>query len=232
MSNSAELTELKKEVALLKEQLRELRSFFTIESVEGQPGRKTLLIDCSGILLQNPANPNLGQVHFYASEQGPSLAFWGDDGKARIIIDVEKNKGRVRLFEDELKQIVDIGVDGKNNPQIGVLFDGKPRAVMKATPDMGAISAVHDDGAVRAFMCSQFDHGEMFVVGGDMKAAVKLSADGMDGGGYLTVNHANGKSALILSSTQHGGGILSNTSQGQQLALWPNIKNDTGAEED
>jgi hypothetical protein len=229
MSNSAEL---KKEVAELKEQLRELRGFFNIESVEGQPGLKTLKIECTGLLLKHPVNPNAAQGYLFASEGGPSLALWGKDNHARVMIKVEQDKGCLQMFGEGSKQIVDIGVDAKDNPQIGVLHDGKPRAVLKATADMGAISAVHDDGAVRAFMCSQFDHGEMFVVGGDMKAAVKLSADGMDGGGYLTVNHANGKSALILTSTNLGGGILSHTSQGQQLGVWPDTKDGDSAEED
>lgn len=53
---------------------------------------------------------------------------------------------------------------------------------------------------------------------------MKLSADGHDGGGFLTVNHPSGKAALILSSTDFRGGIISNTSHGEILAAWPSKK--------
>jgi hypothetical protein len=224
MDTETEISQLKKEVATLKEQLRELRSFFTIETLDDPPHHKIMHMRCWGVTIVNPTNPGQTQGMIYGSEDGPSISLSGLDERARVIMDVEKNQGHIRVYQDEMKQIVDIGLDANGKAQVGVLHEGKPRAVIKATPEIGIVSAVHDDGAVRAVMSSHFDHGEFMVVGGDMKAAVKLSADGMDGGGYVTVNHANGKAALILSSTHLGGGIISCDSRGGELAVWPGKK--------
>lgn len=230
MDTEMEISQLKKEVAALKEQLRELRSFFTIETLEDQPHRKIMHMRCWGVTLVNPRDPGQAQGLICGSEDGPYVSLSGADDRARVMIGVEKNQGHIRVYQDGLKQIVDIGLDASGKAQVGVLHEGKPRAVIKATPEIGIVSAVHDDGTVRAVMSSHFDHGEFMVVGGDMKAAVKISADGMDGGGYLTVNHANGKAALILSSVRTGGGIISCDSRGGELAVWPGKKSGENGE--
>jgi phage terminase large subunit-like protein len=232
MDTETEINQLKKEVATLKEQLRELRSFFTIETLDEPSQRKIMHLRCWGVTLVNPTDPGQTQGMICGSEDGPFVTLSGADDRARVMIGVEKNQGHIRVYQDELKQIVDIGLDASGKAQVGVLHEGKPRAVLKATPEIGIVSAVHDDGTVRAVMSSHFDHGEFMVVGGDMKAAVKLSADGMDGGGYLTVNHANGKAALILSSTRVGGGVISCDSRGSELAVWPGKKSQEDGEKE
>jgi hypothetical protein len=223
MDTEAELIALKQEVAQLKQQVAELRRFFTIEEPEKAPGQKIMTVRCSGIFLQNPAEPNKTQGLLLANDDGPTIALWGSDEKARVIINVQEDKGAVRVYQEDLKAAVDIGVNEKGESYVGVLHRGNPRAVLKALPENGAVSVVHDDGLVRAMLSSAFDHGEMFVVGGDMKAAVKLSSEGHDGGGFLTVNHANGKAAAILTSTLAGGCVILNDSQGQLVDSLPSL---------
>lgn len=61
-------------------------------------------------------------------------------------------------------------------------------------------------------------------VGGDMQPAAKLLGSGYEGGGYWGVNHPSGKPALMLTSTHHGGGIVSSNRHGETLDVWPSGK--------
>jgi hypothetical protein len=220
MEPTDEIAQLKKEVALLKEQMADLHRFFTIEDSEGAPHIKTLLITCSTLLLRDPEPPNETQALFSARDKGVEIALWGDDQKARLILEAKK-EGRITLYQTGLKTGVDIGVDEKNFPYIGVLDQGKPRAIMKARPEGGVVSMVHDDGKVRAMMTSESLIGELLVVNADMKVAVKLSSNGQDGGGFLTVNHPNGKAAAIISSHPATGMVILNDKRGTMTAALP-----------
>ncbi len=98
--------------------------------------------------------------------------------------------------------------------QVGVCEAGRPRAIVKATPTGGALSAVHDDGHSRITMVSTENNGELLAVTPDMKVGVKIAADGVDGG-YITVNRANGKAGVILSNTPIGGAVIVKDHGGQ-----------------
>lgn len=231
MDTAVELAALKQEVAQLKQQLTEIRRFFNICESETVPGTKTLTLECSGIFLRNPDDPNKLQGMLTASNEGPVLALWGSDEKARVIIDVREDVGGLHIYQKDLKTGVDLGISQNGEPYVAVLHEGQPRAGLKALPDSGVISAVHDDGLVRVALISHATHAEMFVVGGDMKPAVKLSSDGQDGGGFLTVNHANGKAAVILSSIPVGGCVILNDSRGKIIASLPATSRETGGQE-
>src|SRR3954454_10113687 len=107
-----------------------------------------------------------------AAADGPALSLWGSDEKARISIDVEKDRGAVRLFQKDVKTGVEIAENDKGHTHVAVFHEGRPRAQLKGTPDHGIVSAIHDDGHARVAITSEFDHGDLLVVGGDMKAAV------------------------------------------------------------
>jgi len=106
---------------------------------------------------------------------------------------------------------------------VAVFHEGKPRALLKGLPKTEVVSAVYDEDHTRISMMSKPAHGEMFLIGGDLQAAIKLSSEGHDGGGFLTVNHANGKPAVILSSTRIAGFIILNDSRGKMYASLPTI---------
>lgn len=57
-------------------------------------------------------------------------------------------------------------------------------------------------------MTSGENSGELFPMNPDMKAVVKLSSDGQNGGGVITVNHSNGKAAVILSALPDVGAVI------------------------
>lgn len=222
MDNSAELDALKKQVAQLKQQLDEIRQFCGFS--ESDEGKKNLALRCSGLFLYHPEKPEQLQAMFTAHEDGPSLALWGKDEKARLIVEVQNDRPVVRLYQKDLKTAVEISETDNNEPYVTVFHEGRPRGLIKGLPEQGALSAIHDDGQVRVLMSSQLTHGDLLVVGGDMRAAVKLSSQGQDGGGFLTVNHPNGKAAAIISSTQAGGCVILNDSRGQIVDSLPSMK--------
>lgn len=230
MDTEAELIALKKEVAQLKQQLAGLQRFLTVNESDDTPAHKSLTVCCSAVLLQNPSKPGM-QGMLTASEEGPCLSLWGSDNKARVTIQVLKDHGLLRVYQKDLKSGIELGETTKDEPYVGVLHEGRPRATMKATADAGVVSAVHDDGLVRVTMLGQAGHGEVHLVGGDMKTAVKLSSEGPDGGGFVTVNHANGKAAAILISTPAGGCVILNDSQGQLIDSLPGVPPDEDDEE-
>jgi hypothetical protein len=223
MDTTAELIALKQEVAKLKEQLAELRSFLSVQESE-VPNQKVLTIRCSGVFLYNPEQPDQLQGMLTAAQDGPSLTLWGSDSKGRVAVEVEEDRGVVRLFQKDLKTGVELGETKNGEPYVAAFHEGRPRAQLKGTNERGFVAAIHDDGQGRVLMSSQLGHGDLLVVGGDMRAAVKLSSEGKDGGGFLTVNHANGKAAVILTSTPGSGVAILNDSRGNLVDSLPSVK--------
>lgn len=221
MDTATELLALKQEVAELKQQLTELRRFLHVDDSEGTPGQKILTVHCSGIFLLNPENPNEMQGTLTASEKGPSFALRGSDSKARIAMDVIEDHGMLTVYQRDLQLGVKVGENKQNEPGISLFTGDKPRVALKALPETGVISAVHDEGHTRVAVMSKPTHGEVFVVGGDLQAGVKLSADNTDGGGFIAVNHANGKGAVFLASTRVSGFVALSDSRGNILTTLP-----------
>ncbi len=62
------------------------------------------------------------------------------------------------------------------------------------------------------------------VINPDMKTAVKISSQGVHGGGLLTVHHPNGKAALILSNLPETGCIVLNDQDGKVVGTLPDTK--------
>jgi hypothetical protein len=96
---------------------------------------------------------------------------------------------------------------------------------MKASEKTGIISAVHNGGQARVTIVSQEDAGEILLVNPDMKVAVKLSTQGRQDEGFITVNHSNGKAAVILSALPEHGGVMVNDRAGRVKYSLPDSRN-------
>jgi hypothetical protein len=234
MSLESEIETLKQEVARLRREMDEYRQFIHYNP----PGKDDddldcpayLTIRCSMLTVVNPSPPSQTQINIIASRLGPYVALAGQDEKARILLQLEKNQPEVSLMGDDHQckaclrmdkgepsfelygkdgklgvQLKALGAEGRG--QVGVCEAGKPRAVMKATEQGAAISVVHDDGHARITMVSELDNGHLMAVTPDMKVGVKIAANGLDGG-LVTVNRANGKAGVILSNTPVGGTVV------------------------
>jgi hypothetical protein len=58
-----------------------------------------------------------------------------------------------------------------------------------------------------------------------MKVAVKLSTEGQHDEGFITVNHSNGKAAVIISALPEHGCVILNDRAGQMKYSLPSPKN-------
>lgn len=247
-----EIETLKKEIVLLREQLKQLTRFIhyrpASEDDDGRPLTEHLFINCCGLMLADPRSPGKHQVHLMTSTDGPFLNFFDTDEKVRVHLSVQKGlpeislrrqeeqrveraielrdeqgNAALNLFAKQDKVAVQIRADGQTaDGLVGVCHAGKARAVMKSVNDTGCISAVHDDGHARITMLGSPSNGELLAVTPDMKVGVKIQSDALDGG-LITVNRANGKAGIIISNTPIGGTVIVNDPQGNISGTLPVI---------
>jgi hypothetical protein len=140
-----------------------------------------------------------------------------------LILKVENDVARVQLLSHDFKYAVLLSVEEPGGRgQVGVLENGSPRAVMKATShSAGGVSVVHEDGQVRAFMASsEHNGGEFTALTPDMRVGVKISSAAPHGG-MVSVHQANGKPSVVLACTEQFGGVIVNDSKGRLLASLP-----------
>jgi hypothetical protein len=220
----AELEKLKAEVAELRQELNDLTQHFGVEKFEG--GKKNVNLLCSAITLFSPDNPNQMRGVLCSDANGPTLSLWGKDGKPRVTIQVDQDGiPSIQLFQPNDQLAVVIGQDSLGMPSVGVFHEGLPRAAMKASEKTGIISAVHNGGQARVTIVSQEDAGEILLVNPDMKVAVKLSTQGRQDEGFITVNHSNGKAAVILSALPEHGCVMVNDRAGRVKYSLPDSRN-------
>lgn len=250
--NTSELDQLKNEVAGLKEQMRQLTRFIHYHPADvdddGKPLAEYLSIVCWNITLLDPRQPGKTQISLTASQFGPSINLHDSDEKSGINLLVNNEDGpefclndrnrkcrlsarvdkdgvpSIQILEPGNKVAVHIGYDKENNPLVGVEHKGQPRAAIKATKKLGVVSAVHNGGQARVSMISQESSGEIFLLNPDMKCVVKLSTEGQHDEGFITVNHSNGKAAVIISALPEHGCVILNDRAGQMKYSLPDPK--------
>ena len=221
--NTSEFEQLKKRVAELEQEVRDLVQHFGVEKFEG--GKKNVNLLCSAISLFSPENPNQIQGCLSGGPDGPELCLWGGADKPRITIRVDRdNVPFIELFQHQDKVSVVIGEDSLGMPSVAVFDKGQPRAAIKASEKMGIVSAVHNGGQGRVSMVSKESSGEIILINPDMKCAVKLSTQGQHDEGFITVNHSNGKAAVILSALPEHGCVILNDRAGKMKYSLPGPK--------
>jgi hypothetical protein len=244
-----EIAALNQEVARLRKEMNELRRFIRYQPPgmddDGKPEDAYLDIQCTFLTLVHPGDPSRARARLFADQEGAWLALMDKEEKTRLLLTVEKDetefrlngaggkcKASLRLDKDE-PQLNLFGPEDKIGVQIrveaaegrgvvGVCEGGKPRAVMKATEIGSAISVVHDGGLTRMTMIGTETNGELIGITQDMKAGVKISADGQNGG-YITVNNAVGKAGVILSNIDMCGAVIVNDKAGNLIASLPSV---------
>jgi len=222
-SNASELDQLKKRVAELEQEINDLIQHFGVEKFEN--GGKSVNLMCSAITLFNPENPQQLQGCLAGGPDGPELSLWGGERKPRITIRVDQDGiPSIELFQPDDTVSVVIGQDNLGMPSVAVFDKGQPRAAIKASEKMGIVSAVHNGGQARATMTSQENSGEIMLLNPDMKVSVKLSTQGQNDEGLITVNHSNGKPAVILSALPEHGCVIVNDRAGQMKYSLPDPK--------
>jgi hypothetical protein len=219
----SELDQLKKRVADHEHEVQDLVQHLGVERFED--GKKNVNILCSAITLFSPDNPHQMQGCLAGGPDGPELSLWGSADKPRIKVSVDKDGiPSIQLFQTEEKLAIHIGQDNLGLPSVAVLDNGQPRAAIKASEAAGIVSAVHNGGQARVTMLSHESSGEILLVNPDMKVAVKLSTQGQHDEGFITVNHSNGKAAVILSALPDHGCVMVNDRAGRMKYSLPGPK--------
>src|SRR4051794_23946225 len=104
MEPTSELAEVKKELALVRLQLDELRQFLKVEEREDVPGNpKSLSVFCTGLFLYNQDNPDQLQGLLVSGKEGPTLSLWGRDEKMRVKLAVLDDVAQLELFTKDFK---------------------------------------------------------------------------------------------------------------------------------
>lgn len=249
MNTETELAALQQEVARLRQELNELKQFIHYHPPfvddDGAKCAAHITLQCAAFQLIHPSDPSRSQVNMMCSPDGAFVSVLGKDERTRVLMQVDKDVPELSLFGGDNQYKVTLrydqgepwlelfGKEGKLGVQLRVVGDeargqvgvceaGKARAIMKATEQGGAVSAVHDDGHSRITMVSSEANGELFAVTPDMKVGVKIAADGIDGG-YITINRANGKAGVILSNTPVGGTVIVQDHAGKITGYLPVI---------
>jgi hypothetical protein len=246
-----ELSQLKKQVAVLRREMDELKQFIRYNPPgtgdDDKPEAAYITIRCAIFTLAHPANPNHTLIYIMGSrDKDASITIMGQDEKTKLMLQVDKDVPEVTVFgkpgqyaatlqvHNDEPELDLYGRNGKigvllkvvgedERGQVGVCAAGKPRAVVQARPTGGGLSVVHDDGHARVAIVSEVASGEILVVTPDMKPGVKISSNGLDGG-YITVNRANGHAGVILSNIATGGAVIINDTHGKIIASLPSIE--------
>lgn len=250
MNTETDLATLQQEVARLRREMNELRQFIHYHPPgtgdDDQPQSAYLDINCTFFSIFHPDNPSLTQARIMAGPNGACITLAGKDEKTRLLLVVEKDVPELSLFSKAGQYAATLRVENgepqfdlfgrqgqggvqmtvageEQHGQVGVCAAGRPRAVMKSTETGGAISAVHDDGHPRITVISTEENGELLAVSQDMKVGVKISANGPDGG-FISVNHQNGKAGVIIGTTALCGAVLVNDKEGKMIKALPSVQ--------
>jgi hypothetical protein len=223
----AELAQLRKDTDRLRQELDDLHRFVFVEYDEDDKPTNVCINRCALITFGRPDAALHTQMLIAAGpdDQGPCISMWGSDEKPRITLEVEKDEPEITLYAPGLLNAVLIQASADSGcGMVGVLEKGKPRAIMKASPDGSAgIAVLHDDNHARAVLHSTAEHGEILVATPGLKTAVKLTSKSQIGGGLLTVHGHNGKPAVILTTVEgYGGCVMLNDPEGIMYESLPN----------
>ena len=224
MEANDEIARLSKEVAVLRQQMAELRQFIHIEERDDLPSKhKHMILRACLITLANPENANETQAMFGGGPEGPYLSLWGKGDRTRVLLQVEAEGPILRMYGQDLKQGAEMSVeDATSRGQMGVMEAGKPRAVLKATPTGGAVSVLHDDNHPRLMMHADGESGELIAVNQDLKTTVKITSDGLTGG-MLTVHGSHGRALVALSGSDPVGIVMVKDAKGNIVDHLPRL---------
>jgi hypothetical protein len=222
METNDEIAQLKKDVARLKQQMADLMACMNVEVCDELPTKpKMLNLRCVTITVVNPDNPNQIQGQFVGNAEGPYLSLWGSDERARFILKVEADGAMCEMFGKGLLKAVEISADDQTGRgQVGVMEQGKPRALLKAAETGGAVSVLHDDNHPRVLLHANDQCGELMAVNQDLKTTVKITSDGLHGG-MLTVHGMHGRPLVALCGSKPCGIVLIKDEKANVIASLP-----------
>jgi hypothetical protein len=222
----AELAQLRKDTDRLRKEVTELRQFIHVEYDEDTKQPTDICINrCAFITFSRADAPRGTQMLICAGpgDSGPSVSLWGSDEKGRIILSVEKDIPQIVINTPEHQNTVLLTADAEGRGLLAALDNGKPRALIKAAPDgAGAVAALHDNGQARVCLRATEKDGELIVLNGNLKTAIKLSSVSQHGGGTFVLHGHSSKPAVILTTAQAlGGCIILNDPEGIPFVTLP-----------
>lgn len=215
-SESAEVSQLRQEVAALQkqvqslaEQVKQITRFFHIQKADPEEGiDEYVVLRCSHLVLfHRGSKGDMCQMRMMATDIGPALTLYNTDEKPRITLQAQNGHTQLELYSGDSVVAAQIEADqATGRGLVGVFDKGKPRAAIKAGDEEGVVTVVHDDGRTRVCMRGGAERGELNVVSAETRAAVSLL--GTPAGGALHLNDNSGARQAILASSPGGGQLL------------------------
>jgi hypothetical protein len=214
----AEFEKLKAEVAALREFVE---GFLSVNrNREGEIRErhvKGTFFTCQNLEVTNREGE--GRVYVEVGEDGPCVALWGDDHRARAMVKVVKNAGEVSLYDAELKPTAQLWTDREGHGNLCVYSPGGvPRAGMKGMAMGGVVSVMDPGGSAKAVLVSeQGEGGRVVVANGENELVAQIV--GAPSGGVFALSDTNGVKKCCMVAKDEGGTLLINGPEGKVGAL-------------
>ncbi len=212
MEPTAEVAQLKAEVAALREAVNALKYFLHIEPVgTTERAGAGLHIRCTSVSLVHPDapfDPQRLQALFSAGKEGPMLALNGQDASPRMVLSVAEGRARCDLLTKELRPAVRLqSEDAATSGQIVVYDQGQARAALQADAKGGLVTVRHGDGVAGAALRTDARGGELRILDGKGQVTAKVFNHGPDGASFV-VNNEAGRPAAVMSTVEAGGTFM------------------------
>jgi hypothetical protein len=209
---SEELTELRAELAALREDYtklrRELRAlqhrfgFYPEHADWRQP--KYASVEADVVVVRNEADDRFIPIVMRAEEDCAEISLADKKNRTRGIIRVDETGVRFQILNADGKVVASIGQAADGSGQIYAAdAEGAPRCGLRIGEDCGIVNVVDARGKALTVLTSGDGGGEIFVASPSQKPAVTIKST--ETGGLVTVSEPGGQIMGFLSASSDAG---------------------------
>lgn len=207
---SDELTQLRAEVAALREECTGLRrefhrfqhlfGFYPDKPHMGSSQYMIVDAECVGLRFGGTEKPI--PILLRAHEENAEITLHDDENRCRGRLGIDQTGVRLEIRNAEGNVVVALG-EAKDGSGTLYVADaaGRPRTSLRVNDDGGVVNVVDENGKALAVLCSGEGGGNVFVATNRQKMAVTMKAT--EGGGHVAVHEPGGQlmGFLVASST-------------------------------
>lgn len=248
-----ELTELRAEVATLREESKRLREHLNqvmrlIGVYEPEPGESwpdILGLEVDSLAIRDPDNPHSIPIHLHARGGAPRISVCDPKNRSRFELEVTESGTALEIRNAEGNAIITLCENDQRCPQVTVNTDeGIPRAGLQMKNGMPIFNIVDEKNRALVMMSTSDDGGELIVANRNGRAAVTSKATQLGGlvsvfepsgqimgsffgtsaTGMLDVRGPQGAMAVAITSSDVGGTVAVCDVEGNLMELLPSSK--------